>query len=100
MKKLKKFLKDLLSLMAISMTIFFIIISNPRQTISVSDEESAAQLVDPNSKEVQVNFRCSSDKQFADYLSKFMQTNKDLGIEKIDSSIENNEFDVTFRVEK
>lgn len=100
MKKLKKFLKDLLSLMAISMTIFFIIIFNPRQTISVSDEESAAQLVDPNSKEVQVNFRCSSDKQFADYLSKFMQTNKELGIEKIDSSIENNEFDVTFRVEK
>jgi hypothetical protein len=41
-----------------------------------------------------------SNPKFADYLSKFMQTNKDLGIEKIDSSIENNEFDVTFRVEK
>ena len=68
MKKFKKFLKDLLSLMAISMTIFFIIISNPRQTISVTDEESATQFVDLNSREVQVNFRCNSDKQFADYL--------------------------------
>lgn len=100
MKKFKKFLKDLLSMIAISMTILFIILFNPRQKINVTDEESATQFVNLDSKEVQVNFRCSSDKEFAYYLSKFMQTNKDLSIEKIDSSIENNEFDVTFRLEK
>lgn len=100
MKKFKKFLKNLLSVIAISMTVLFILIFNSRQTINVTDAESATQLVDLNSKEVQVNFRCSSDKEFADYLSKFMRTNKDLGIEKIDSSTEN-EFDVTFsRVKK
>lgn len=95
MKKLKKIFKDLLSVLAVSLTVFILFIFNSRETINVIDEESASQKVNYKSEEVQVNFRCETDKQFATYLTKFMSANKDLNIEKIDSSVKN-EFDVTF----
>lgn len=97
MKELKKFFKDLLSILAVSLTVFILFIFNSQEPIDVTDEESASQRIDCLSDEIQVNFRCSSDKQFATYLTTFMSINKDLDIEKIDSSIKN-QFDVTFRV--
>ena len=95
MKKSKNFIKDLLSVFAICITVFVIIFANPKETINVIDKETASQRVNSESKEVQVNFRCRTDEEFATFLNKFMLNNKDLNIEKIDSS-NDNEFDVTF----
>ncbi len=95
MKKSKSFFKEIISVFAISATIFITLIFNFRETIDVVSEESASQKANSESKVVQVNFRCASDKEFTTYLQRFMSTNKDLNIEKIDSTVEN-EFDVTF----
>lgn len=95
MKKSKSFLKEILSITAISVTVFIALIFNSRETIDVINLETASQTINAESDKVQVNFRCASEKEFTTYLRRFMSNNKDLNIEKIDSSIKN-EFDVTF----
>ena len=96
-KKTKKdsFAKDLLSIIAIVVILCVILFNtNPRE-ITVN-EDSAAQKISVDREDVIVNFRCRPE-NFPLLLKTFMKKNKDINLEKIDSS--EGEIKVTFRAD-
>ena len=93
MEEKKNSFKNLLSFVAV-VVVFYVIFFNTSPKEITVDESSAAQKISVDKEDIIVNFSCAPE-NFPLLLETFMKKNKDINLEKIDSSEE--EIKVTFR---